>query len=53
MISGALFEKVEEREEERERRRETEEREVISAGSCHSIRRSVLVGECIDTTYEN
>ena len=33
-----------------ERRRESgeEEREVISAGSCDSIRRSVLMGECID-----
>lgn len=41
MISGALCEK------EEERRRE-EEWGVISAGSCDSIRRSVLMGECID-----
>ena len=36
--------------EKEEERRTEEEREVISAGSCYSIRRSVLVGECIDTT---
>ena len=41
MISGALCEK------EEERRRE-EEWGVISAGGCDSIRRSVLMGECID-----